>query len=101
MFFRFWLLVRPLLASANAQASECQVTLAQYQQLKTGMSYSKVVGVLGCEGSELSRVEMAGYKTEMFMWEGRGILGANMNVMLQNDKLLMRAQCEDDNCDEN
>ena len=56
------------------------------------MTYPKVVAVLGCDGSELSQVEMGGFKTVMYMWDGEGSLGANMNIMLQNGKLMMRAQ---------
>jgi Domain of Unknown Function with PDB structure (DUF3862) len=74
-----------------AQATTCKVGLAQYQSLATGMSYSRVVAVLGCDGSELSRVDMAGFKTVMYMWQGDSA-AANMNVMFQNGKLISRAQ---------
>ena len=91
------LLVTPLrrvLVSGNAHAgsADCKVSLAQYQKLQTGMTYPKVVAVLGCDGSELSQVEMGGFKTVMYMWDGEGSLGANMNIMLQNGKLILRAQ---------
>lgn len=75
----------------TAQATNCKVSLAQYQSLATGMSYSRAVAVLGCEGSELSRSDMAGYRTVMFMWQGHS-LAANMNAMFQNDALVSRAQ---------
>jgi hypothetical protein len=77
--------------AAAAQATNCKVGLAQYQSLATGMTYSRVVAVLGCEGSELSRVDMAGFKTVMYMWQGNSF-AANMNVMFQNDALVSRAQ---------
>jgi len=80
------------IAAAQAFAqSGCKVTKAQYDALKHGMSYAQVVSVLGCEGEELSSSEIAGFKTIMFMWEGRGF-GANMNVMIQNDELVQKAQ---------
>ena len=78
-------------ATAAAQATNCKVGLAQYQSLATGMSYSRVAAVLGCEGSELSRVDMVGFKTVMYMWQGNSF-AANMNVMFQNDALVSRAQ---------
>jgi len=77
--------------SAAAQSTDCKVSLAQYQSLATGMSYSRAVAVLGCQGSELSRSDMAGYKTVMFMWQGNSV-AANMNAMFQNDALVSRAQ---------
>jgi Domain of Unknown Function with PDB structure (DUF3862) len=78
-------------AQAHAQKTDCTVTLKQYQQLQTGMSYSQVRSILGCEGSEMSKVDMAGYKTVMYMWQGDSV-GASMNVMLQNDRLVSKAQ---------
>ena len=75
-----------------AQATTCKVDLAQYQSLSSGMTYSRVTAVLGCEGSELSRVEMGGFKTVVYMWQGNSSAGANMNVMFQNGKLISRAQ---------
>jgi hypothetical protein len=32
------------------------------------------------------------YTTIMYMWEGRGGLGANMNAMFQGGKLIAKAQ---------
>jgi Domain of Unknown Function with PDB structure (DUF3862) len=75
----------------SAQRTSCKVSLAQYQSLATGMSYTRVKGILGCEGSELSRVDMAGFTTVMYMWEGNSF-AANMNVTFQNDALVSRAQ---------
>lgn len=77
--------------SAAAQSTNCKVSLTQYQSLAMGMSYSRAVAVLGCEGSELSRSDMAGYRTVMFMWQGNS-MAANMNAMFQNDALVSRAQ---------
>jgi TM2 domain-containing membrane protein YozV len=82
--------VRPV-EPANTQKSDCKVGLDQYQNLKTGMSYSQVIAILGCEGTELSRLEMAGIETMMVMWKGNSF-AANMNVMLQNDALVSKAQ---------
>jgi len=77
--------------TAAAQTTTCKVSLSRYQSLATGMSYSSAVAALGCEGSELSRSEMAGFRTVMFMWQGNS-LAANMNAMFQNDALVSRAQ---------
>jgi Domain of Unknown Function with PDB structure (DUF3862) len=78
--------------AASAQATTCKVGMTQYQSLASGMSYSRVAAILGCEGSEISRVDMGGFRTVMYMWEGQGSLGANMNIMIQNGKLISRAQ---------
>lgn len=78
--------------AATAQKTTCSVSLSQFGRLQTGMTYAKVVSTLGCEGSEISRSEMAGYVTVMYMWTGQGMLGANMNIMLQNNRLMMKSQ---------
>jgi len=75
----------------RAHSARCEVSLAQFQRLVAGMTYAQAVGVLGCEGAELSRVDLAGYRTVMFMWDGNSLM-ANMNAMFQNDRLTSKAQ---------
>jgi hypothetical protein len=74
-----------------SEADSCKVSRAQYRRLANGMSYFQVRAILGCEGSELSRSDVAGYTTVMYMWEGTSF-GANMNAMFQNDELVSKAQ---------
>jgi hypothetical protein len=71
--------------------SSCAVAAAGYARLATGDSYAETVEKLGCEGSEVSRSEIAGYTTVMYQWLGRGF-GANMNAMFQNDRLVSKAE---------
>jgi hypothetical protein len=78
--------------AADSQQTACKATAAKYKSLKAGMSYSQVVKIMGCEGEELSSSEMAGFKTVMVAWSGKGNLGANMNAMFQNDELINKAQ---------
>lgn len=68
------------------------VTLAGYSQLRTGMTYKEVIRILGREGVEISRNDLAGYTTVMYQWEGEGSPGANMNAMFQNGRLIQKAQ---------
>ncbi len=67
------------------------VTMDQYLKVEPGMTYEQVVGILGAPDQELSRSDMAGYVTVVYMWEGKS-LGANMNAMFQNDQLVNKAQ---------
>ena len=80
-------------ASAHAAAaqSSCTVTKQQYSMLKSGASYSEAVEILGCEGEEMSSSDLAGISTIMYMWQGNS-MGANMNAMFQNGRLINKAQ---------
>ena len=78
--------------SVHAQQAVCKVTASQYKAIKAGMSYAQVTKILGCDGEELSSSEMAGFKTSMYSWSGKGSLGANMNIMVQNDEVVTKAQ---------
>lgn len=68
------------------------VSLGQFQRLRDGMTYAEAVGVLGSPGTEQSRSSIGDIVTVMYSWPGSGTLGANMNAMFQNDKLVTKAQ---------
>jgi hypothetical protein len=66
------------------------VTQAQYDQIREGMTYEQVRNVIGTDGQELSRSNLAGYSTVMYSWTNSN--GSNMNAMFQNDRLINKAQ---------
>lgn len=66
------------------------VTLAEYEQIREGMTYGEVIAVIGSPGEELSRSDMAGYVTVMYSWSNAN--GSNMNAMFQNGRLVTKAQ---------
>jgi hypothetical protein len=67
------------------------ITMEQYRKVEPGMTYEQVIAILGAPDQELSRSDMAGYTTVMYMWEGKS-MGANMNAMFQNNSLVNKAQ---------
>jgi hypothetical protein len=71
-------------------ASNSNVTMAKFNQIQAGMSYQQVVNIIGKEGEEMSRVELAGYITVMYMWQNTD--GSNMNAMFQNGGLISKTQ---------
>jgi Domain of Unknown Function with PDB structure (DUF3862) len=75
----------------SASSNSAGVTMANYDRLKTGIKYAEVVKALGKEGTEMSSSKISGIKTIMYKWDGEGF-GANMNVMIQNNKLVSKAQ---------
>lgn len=66
------------------------VTLAEYKQVREGMTYEQVRNIIGAAGEELSRSDLAGYTTVMYSWSNPN--GSNMNAMFQNGRLVNKAQ---------
>ncbi|MGM0823019.1 MAG: DUF3862 domain-containing protein [Pseudomonadota bacterium] len=85
-------LVGVLMAGTPLLAMAENVTKSEFLLLEMGMSYHQVVNTIGPPDQELSRTEMAGYTTVMYMWRGKGGFGANMNAMFQNGKLISKSQ---------
>jgi Domain of Unknown Function with PDB structure (DUF3862) len=67
------------------------VTMEKDSRVEPGMTYDQVVKILGPPDQELSRSDMAGMTTVMYMWNGTSV-GGNMNAMFQNGKLVNKAQ---------
>jgi len=65
------------------------VTLANYNKLQTGMSYSEVVEILGNPGKKISD-ETAAPNTVTYMWGGDQV--GNIRVTFQNDRLLQKSE---------
>ena len=79
----------------QAQSTSCQASIEAFNCIQDGMTYNEVRRIIGCDGSLLSTSSMAGYTTTMYGWSGKsGFLqaGANMNLMVQNGKVVMKAQ---------
>jgi len=66
------------------------VTMSKFQQVDTGMTYARAVEIIGVDGEEMSRSDLAGFTTVMYGWKNPG--GSNMNAMFQNGHLVMKAQ---------
>jgi hypothetical protein len=98
---------------APAGASDCLVTMAQYQQLHLGMSEAQVVAILGCDGTGLESSDGGG--TLILMWDGtqpgaaaldikqgvdgnlvlswnRAQHGDGIGALFQDDKLVQKIQ---------
>lgn len=69
---------------------DTSITLAKFNQLKTGMTYKEAVQILGSEGEVLSESDIGGTKTVMYQWQSSGF--GNMNAMFQNNKMVSKSQ---------
>lgn len=77
---------------AAAQTTSCKVTLGQFENLRDGMLLEEAEYVLGCKGVLLSSSSFQGTQIVMLQWDGYGMLGANMNAMFENRRMVMKAQ---------
>lgn len=70
------------------------ISKTEFDALTNGMSYEEAVNIIGGSGEVLSETGSPGdaYYTVMYTWEGEGDLGANANVMFQDNKLITKAQ---------
>lgn len=69
-----------------------KISKSEFEALQTGMTYSEAVALIGGEGELSSQVDVAGYDTKLYTWQGEGSIGANANVTFQNDSLTSKAQ---------
>ena len=75
--------------------SEATISLDEFNKIENGMSYSEVCDIVGGEGTLSSSSDIglgAEYKTDLYQWSGDGSIGANANVMFQNNKVISKAQ---------
>lgn len=78
----------------NNQNDE-KITLEEFNKITTGMTYQEIVAIIGGEGTVMSETSLGDkeeYHTIMYMWEGKGTLGANANVTIQGGKVVSKAQ---------
>ncbi|CAH1230598.1 hypothetical protein PAECIP111891_06693 [Paenibacillus allorhizoplanae] len=73
------------------------ISKEEFDAIKTGMTYDEVSKIIGGPGEVLSESGTKGgtgldIHTVMYMYKGEGSLGANSNMMFQNEKLINKAQ---------
>lgn len=78
--------------SSTASTKQEKLNLEKFNKIETGMTYEKVVEIIGEEGTVLSESEIANIKTTIYSWYGEGSIGANANITFQNGKVTSKAQ---------
>ena len=81
-------------APAPTPTNKQTMTMAEFTQLKNGMSYEEATKIIGGPGEVMSESGSPGdaAHTVMYTYKGEGSLGANANVMFQGNKLMNKAQ---------
>lgn len=81
--------------SADIINSEASISLEEFNNIETGMTYEQVCDIVGGEGTLSSSVDVGigeEYKTKIYQWTGSGSIGANANVTFQGGKVISKAQ---------
>ena len=68
-----------------------QITLSQYQQIKEGMTYQKVVDIVGSEGALTADSNVDGEKMQVYTWIGKDSY-AVAEIGFQNGKVISMTQ---------
>ena len=70
------------------------ISMAEFEQLKSGMTYEEVTEIIGGPGEVMSESGNPGedLHTIMYMYKGENGLGSNANIMFQGNKLNNKAQ---------
>lgn len=68
------------------------ISMDEYNQIETGMSYEDVQKIVGSTGEISSQVEMNGTKIIIVTWYGNGVAGSNANVTFTNNEVTAKAQ---------
>ena len=85
---------KPVAPKPKKAKNKPTMTMAEFEQLKAGMTYEEAVKIIGGKGEVLSESGEEGtdFYTVMYMWDGEGEFGANSNIMFQGGKLNTKSQ---------
>ena len=82
-------------SNAVSQDNPPTISLEEFEQIKTGMSYQEVFDLVGSRGEPLSEADLGlgdDYYTAIYSWDGEGSLGANASVTFQGGYVTSKAQ---------
>lgn len=68
------------------------ISLEEYNQIETGMTYEEVVEIVGSKGTISSQTEANGISIIIITWYGNGVAGSNANVTFTNNSVSGKAQ---------
>ncbi|MNC31207.1 hypothetical protein D3C75_795210 [compost metagenome] len=82
---------------AAPEKNKPSMSKAEFDKLESGMTYDEATVIIGGPGTVLSESGKKGgtgleIHTVMYQYEGEGSLGANANLMFQDEKLINKAQ---------
>lgn len=68
------------------------ITLKEYSQCVTGMTYQECAKIIGSEGEPLAETNILDTNTSTYVWRGDAYTGSNATMIFINNKLFSKAQ---------
>lgn len=68
------------------------ITLNEYNQCVTGMTYQECAKIIGSEGEPLAEANILDINTSSYVWRGDTYTGANATMIFMNNELFSKAQ---------
>ncbi len=81
--------------TTSSGANPPTISLAEFNQIATGMTYQEVTDIIGSAGEVTSEVDIFDdyeYFTQVRTWDGEGSIGANAVIEFQGGKVITKAQ---------
>lgn len=78
-------------SQAGISSNSVEVTLSQYDQVQTGMSYDEVKNIFGGDGQLTSETSISGTSSQLYQWNGKS-LGSNCVITFSDSKVLSKSQ---------
>ena len=66
------------------------VTMADFERIRTGMTYPQVTSIIGNDGVNIGQSRVAGYEASSYTWKNRD--GSNLIAIFQDGRLVNKAQ---------
>ena len=82
---------KEIVNSIQVEAQKGDITLAEYNQIKVGMTYSQVVQIIGTEGTFSSETQIGNYNYKYYTWNGVGV-GASATISFYNNTVYSKSQ---------
>jgi outer membrane protein assembly factor BamE (lipoprotein component of BamABCDE complex) len=77
-------------STTSDAGGKANLSIANFNKLKIGMSYDEVKGIMGSDGNETASSKSGSRTSKSIKWEGDKF--ARVNVRFTNDKLVYRSQ---------
>ena len=82
---------KEIVNTIQEEANNGDITLAEFNQIKVGMTYDQVVNIIGVEGTVSSETQIAGSNHKYYVWNGVG-LGAAATICFENNIVYSKTQ---------